>query len=182
MKSAVPKIYRFKEIDSTNSAAFRYAAQGVPSGSVFVAEYQTHGRGRWGSKWLSPPGKNLLFSLLLRPKMKAHRAPGVTQLACRSVAKVIQRRLGVRPSFKRPNDILVGGKKVCGLLVEAKGRANGNLECLVIGIGLNVNASPEEFAEEATSLLAVTGAKQPRQALFKGLLRQLRKDLKGWWE
>ena len=173
------KIYRFKRIDSTNNAAFRYAERGVPSGSVFVADYQTQGKGKWGRKWLSPRGKNLLFSVLLRPHFKAPQAPGVTQVACRSVAKVLKKKFGLQPTFKRPNDVLVKDRKICGVLVEAKGRSNGDLESLVVGIGLNVNASPRNPVLEATSLWEETGKKQSISVLLKALLTELNRDLKG---
>lgn len=180
MKFHRPKIYRFKRIDSTNSAAFRYAHKGAPAGSVFVAEYQTKGRGKWGRNWVSPRGKNLLFSLLLRPRQKATEAPWVTQIACRSVARVLERRFKLHPTFKRPNDVLVRGRKICGVLVESKGRANGDLDCLVVGVGLNVNAQSEELVTGATSVLEETGSQQSRPALLNVLLRRLRRDLKGW--
>ena len=173
-------IHRFKQIDSTNSAAFRYAKKGAPSGSVFVAEYQTRGRGKWGREWTSPKGKNLLFSLLLRPRVKAVHAPLITQIACRSVARVLRERLGLQPAFKRPNDILIGGRKICGVLVEAKGRTDGTLESLAVGIGLNVNSKSVELVAGATSLLEETGRRQSRSRLLKDVLAELRKDLKGW--
>ncbi len=172
------KVQRFREVDSTNSVAFRHAREGASSGSVFVAEYQTQGRGQWGREWLSARGKNLLFSVLLRTNLKAIKATGVTQVACRSVAQVLKKHCGLEPTFKRPNDVLVGGRKVCGVLVEAKGRSNGDLESLVIGIGLNVNAAPSDLATQATSLKEQMGKRQSRTVLFTALLRQLEKDLK----
>lgn len=173
------KKYRFKQIDSTNSAAFRHAQRGAPSGSVFIADFQTKGRGKWGRKWISPSGKNLLFSILLRPHFKASKAPGLTQLACRSVAKVLEKNFKLTPHFKRPNDVLVRGKKICGVLVECKGRPSGDIESLVIGIGLNVNSRREELIAGATSLREETRRRQPRTALLEKILKQLRKDLKG---
>lgn len=174
------RIYRFKQIDSTNNAAFRAAQEGAPAGSVFVAEYQTQGRGKWGRHWVSPRGRNLLFSLLLRPEVKAGKAPLVTQIACRSVAHVLKEKCNILPTFKRPNDILVSGKKVCGVLVEAKGRMSGRLESLVVGVGLNVNSKAGELVPGATSLLEATGKKQSRRELLKALLTRLRKDLEEW--
>jgi len=90
---------------------------------------------------------------------------------------VLQRKFGLHPTFKRPNDVLVGGRKICGILVEAQGRSNGHLENLVVGVGLNVNASPEELVKGATSVARETGKKQSRPALLKTLLEELRKDL-----
>jgi len=174
------RIHRFKQVDSTNDVAFRFADEGAPAGSVFVAEYQTKGRGKWGRHWVSPRGRNLLFSLLLRPEVKAAKASLVTQIACRSVARVLTEKCRLHPSFKRPNDILVGGKKVCGVLVESKGRASGQIECLVVGIGLNVNSRAGELVPGATSLAEATGRGHSRQKLLKALLAALRKDLEGW--
>lgn len=173
------KIHRFKQTDSTNRLALRWGERGAAPGSVFVADFQTRGRGKWGRKWVSPRGKNLLFSILLRPAFKAARAPALTQLACRSVAKVLMKRFRLAVAFKRPNDLLVGGKKISGILVEARGRANGELENLVIGIGLNVNSSPEELVSGATSLREEIGRRESRSGLLKALLRQLGKDLNG---
>jgi BirA family biotin operon repressor/biotin-[acetyl-CoA-carboxylase] ligase len=172
-------IHRFKQVDSTNSVAFRQSRD-APSGSVFVADYQTRGRGKWGRRWVSPRKKNLLFSLLLYPKVKASEAVGVTQIACRSVARVIGRRFRLKTTFKRPNDLLVKGKKLCGVLVEAKGRADGRLETLVIGVGLNVNASPRELAPGATSLWEETGRKQSRASLLNAILGEMKRDLRGF--
>lgn len=171
------KIHRFKQIDSTNEEAFRRAREGASSGSVFIADYQTQGRGKWGRRWVSPKGKDLLFSLLFYPRLKALRAPGLTQVACRSVAKVLEKKFGLQPAFKRPNDLLVEGRKICGVLVEAKGRVNGDLESLVVGVGLNVNSKAQELVPGATSLREVTGRRQSRPLLFKALLNQLGKDL-----
>ena len=174
------QIHRFKQIDSTSSAAFRYARKGAPSGSVFVADYQTEGRGKLGRQWVSPQGKNLLFSILLRPEIKASRAPWLTQIICRSVAQVLRKKYGLVPTFKRPNDVMIRGKKICGVLIEAKGQSSGKLESLVIGVGLNVNSSSEELIEGATSLLEQTKKRQPRSGLLKDLLTQINNDLVGW--
>ena len=171
------KIHRFKEIDSTNNAAFRFAAKGAVSGSVFLAEYQTKGRGKWGREWVSARGKDLLFSILLYPTIKASQAAGITQLACRSVAKVLEEKYGLSPAFKRPNDVLIQERKICGILVESKGRANGKLESLVVGIGLNVNSLGKELFTGATSVRKETGKRQARAPLLETLLDQLGKDL-----
>lgn len=171
------KIRRFKEIDSTNSAAFRFAEKGALAGSVFLADYQTQGRGKWGREWVSPRGKDLLFSILLYPTVKASQAPAITQLACRSVAKVLEEKYGLVPTFKRPNDILIRGRKICGVLVESKGRSSGQLESLVVGIGLNVNSSAKDLFPGATSVREETGKRQTRLPLLEALLTQLEKDL-----
>jgi len=104
----------------------------------------------------------------------------MTQLACRSVARVLEKDLGLPVAFKRPNDLLVKGRKICGVLVEARGRTNGELENLVIGVGLNVNSSPKELVRGATSVRGETGRKQSRAALLKSILNQLKRDLDGF--
>lgn len=174
------KVRRLKQVDSTSLAAFRWAHRGAPPGTVIVADYQTRGHGKFGRKWVAPRGKNLLFSVLLRPSFKAVKAPLLTQLACRTVAGVLEREFGLQTTFKRPNDVLVGGRKISGVLVEAKGRSNGDLDCLVIGIGLNVNARPEELVPGATSLIEETGKRQSRRKLLRRLLAGLKKSLKGF--
>jgi BirA family biotin operon repressor/biotin-[acetyl-CoA-carboxylase] ligase len=95
------------------------------------------------------------------------------------VAKVLKEKFGLQTTLKRPNDVLVKGKKICGVLVEAQGRANGRVESLVIGIGLNVNSSEEELVPGATSLKEESGKKEAKTPLFEALLRQLKSDLEG---
>lgn len=174
------RIHRFKQIDSTSDAIFRLAKRGAPSGTVVVADYQTRGHGKWGRHWISPRGKNLLFSVLIHPEIKAVRAPLITQIACRSVSKVLARKAGLPSAFKRPNDVMVRGRKICGVLVEAQSRMNGDLERVVIGIGLNVNARSEELVPGATSVVEETGCLHSKAELLKALLSQLKRDLKGF--
>lgn len=92
---------------------------------------------------------------------------------------MLERKFKFQPTFKRPNDVLIRGKKICGVLVETQGRANGDLESLVIGIGLNVNSTPEELVPGATSVREETGRTHYRRALLKDLLRRLQSDLRG---
>ena len=172
------QIKRYKEISSTNNLAKEYAAKNLGEGLVITADYQTEGRGKPGRKWISPPGKNLLFSLLLRPPMPPHRAPLLTHIACRSVADVLKRKYGLASTFKRPNDILVRGKKICGVLVEASSGSNGRLESAVIGIGLNVNAQIGDLPDGATSMKEIQGKIFDRRKILRDLLAQLKKDLK----
>ena len=148
-------------------------------------DHQTSGRGKLERKWISPPGKNLLFSLLIRPQMEASQAPMLTQISCRSVASVLKNNYGIESTFKHPNDILVTGKKICGILVESSTRTKGTvpsgdcppIDWAVIGIGLNVNAHPEELANESISLAKIIGKNQERDPLLHSILDQLAKDL-----
>ncbi|MFA6600567.1 MAG: biotin--[acetyl-CoA-carboxylase] ligase [Candidatus Omnitrophota bacterium] len=170
-------IRHYPEISSTNAIARDEAGRGAPEGLVITADYQTEGRGKPGRKWESPSGKNLLFSVLLRPALEAAKIPILTQIACRSVAAVLEHDYGLRPVFKRPNDVLIDGKKICGILTEASS-AGARVDYVVIGIGLNVNAGGETIFPGATSLKMETGRETDRAILLRQILEQLGKDLR----
>lgn len=172
------RIQHYRQLSSTNTLALQYAARGAAEGLVIVADYQTSGRGQFERRWISPPAKNLLFSVLLRPPVSPHKAPWLTQIACRSIADVLRKRFKVNPTYKRPNDILVRGKKICGILVEASSSSRSKLENAVVGIGLNVNANPDQLVPGATSLKCERdGKSSSRNALLMAILEQLNKDL-----
>lgn len=141
---------------STNTVALEAAKQGAGEGLVITADYQTAGRGKPGRQWLAPAGKNLLCSILLRPPLSQAQAPILTQIACRAVAKVLKEKYDIASQFKRPNDVVVGSRKICGTLVEALSSPS-KLEAVVVGIGLNVNAEPSELPEEGVSMKNITG-------------------------
>ncbi|MDP3921294.1 MAG: biotin--[acetyl-CoA-carboxylase] ligase [Candidatus Omnitrophota bacterium] len=170
------KIEHFKSLDSTNTLVSQYAREGRPEGTVVVADYQKFGRGRFGRKWYSKRNENLLFSVLVRPPVTAAKAPMLTQIACRSVAKILKKHYRLHPTLKRPNDLLIKGKKICGILVEASSSA-GQLQSAVIGIGLNVGAAPQSLRKRSTSMFAERGQQYRIQPLLKRILSQLREDL-----
>lgn len=170
------RIERRAEVSSTNSILLDFARNGEPEGLAVSADYQTEGRGKPGRKWISSRGKDLLFSLLLRPPVKAHELPIITQTACRSIASVLESRCGISPEFKRPNDLLVNGKKICGILTESACKASGACEAVVIGAGLNVNSAQDEIPETATSLYLETGKLWERDVLLKEILDRLLRD------
>lgn len=172
-------IKKFRRLASTNTAAQQYAQQGAREGLVIVADYQTQGRGRLGRKWVSPPGQDLLFSILLRPPLSPSKAPLLTQLICRSVASVLKKYYGLLPAFKRPNDLLIQGKKICGVLVESQSNGSQRLDYVVIGIGLNVNSSISNRVPTAVSLKELQGKELRKELLLKRILNQIRKDLQG---
>lgn len=145
------RIEHLEETTSTNSLLLDRARQGEPEGLVLVANSQTAGRGKPGRQWLSPPGKNLLCSILLRPPLSPAQAPMLTQVACRAVAKVLKEKYDIASEFKRPNDVMVGSHKICGTLVEAFS-SQSRLEAVVIGIGLNVNAEASELPPKGISM------------------------------
>ncbi len=142
---------RMEEVDSTNETAKKYACQGAASGTLFVAERQTAGKGRHGRKWEDQPGVSLTMSLLVRPEFPTQNASMVTLVTAMAVARAVSAVLPAQ--IKWPNDILVSEKKVCGILTELI-FDNNNSPCLIIGVGVNVNnrSMPDELSDTATSL------------------------------
>jgi BirA family biotin operon repressor/biotin-[acetyl-CoA-carboxylase] ligase len=163
------------ECVSTNDLAAERARAGAPAGLVIAADTQTGGRGRLGRSWHSPPGDNLYISLLLRPARPAAEVPPLTLLAGGAVARAVE-ALGVSPRLKWPNDVqLVGGdggrRKLAGVLTEMAS-AGERVEHVVVGIGINVNATafPDGLAGRATSLRLATGQAIDRARLLAGVL------------
>ncbi|MEG1552009.1 MAG: biotin--[acetyl-CoA-carboxylase] ligase [Kiritimatiellia bacterium] len=136
---------------STNDEMLQRAEAGAVEGSLVVTETQTAGRGRLGRTWLSEPGQALLFSLLVRPLLPAEIAATVPLVAGLAMAQVLRQELDLDAGLKWPNDILIGDRKVCGILCEAQTSAEG-IEGIIIGIGVNVGAVPESVAYRAIGL------------------------------
>ena len=162
----------FKETESTNITA-REMAGSVEEGTVVIAESQTGGRGRLGRKWLSPEG-GIWLSIILKPKMQPSYAPRITILAGVSVAKTI-RSFGLPAKIKWPNDILINGKKVCGILTEIEAEID-MIEYCVVGIGIDANVDTESFPEEirdsSTSLKKELGHEINRVDFVRKLLSE----------
>jgi len=167
------EIIHFRETDSTNARARELAEQGAPEGTLVVSERQTRGRGRKGRFWFSPPGAGIYTSLILRPAMRPNDAPKITFLTAVSAAEALIRLTKLDVRIKWPNDLLVNGKKIAGILTEISAGREG-LEYAVVGIGINVNtpAFPDEIGRKATSVLIETGERFPRTRLLKEYLRQ----------
>lgn len=150
----------------------------APEGALAVAEEQTAGRGRLGRRWLAPAGTSVLCSLQLRPDAPGERLPELTGLAAQAVAEAVAALTGLEPELKFPNDVLVGGRKVAGVLAEARE------ERVVLGIGINVNVPAEQLPREvdrpATSLLAETGREHDRAELLAELLERLERRYEAW--
>jgi BirA family transcriptional regulator, biotin operon repressor / biotin---[acetyl-CoA-carboxylase] ligase len=163
----------FEETSSTNDVVERMAPSQVGEGLVVFAESQTKGRGRHGRTWISPRGKGLWFSVLLRPKFKPAAAARITVAASVAVAHAIQKTTGLDARIKWPNDVTIGGKKVAGILTEL--RAEGDeIGAAILGIGIDVNCRLEEIpAVIATSLLIETGQSQDRLVLAVQVLSAL---------
>jgi BirA family biotin operon repressor/biotin-[acetyl-CoA-carboxylase] ligase len=162
------------ELTSTNDEARRMATEGAPHGTVVVADRQTEGRGRLGRSWHSPPGENLYLSTILRPDLEPAQAPPVTLTAAVGVAEGIRGFIGRPPTLKWPNDLLYGGRKVCGLLTEMSAGPD-QIRYVVIGIGLNINTSefPGDLAQQATSLSIERGGRVSRVAVLASVINSL---------
>ncbi len=156
--------------DSTSLDVGRAAKRGASHGFVAVGEQQTAGKGRKGRSWASPPGENVYFSLLLFPKFSADKAGMVTPVMAIAVARAAQ-RLGLAAKIKWPNDVVIGSKKVCGILTELFFKEDGSFY-LIIGTGINVNqrAVPEELGEKATSFWMESKEVTDRERLLADVL------------
>jgi BirA family biotin operon repressor/biotin-[acetyl-CoA-carboxylase] ligase len=146
----------------------------LPSGTVAAAREQTQGRGRREREWLSASGENLTFSVLLRGKYNPRHLPSASMAAAVAVAELLEKE-GLKPALKWPNDVLVNGKKICGILSE--GIAGG----VIIGIGLNVNMQRADHIDQpATSILIETGRRRDIDELLGKLLKHLSVRLDEW--
>jgi BirA family biotin operon repressor/biotin-[acetyl-CoA-carboxylase] ligase len=174
------QIESHKSLDSTNTLTLRYAAEGKPEGWVVTADFQTHGRGKPGNVWFSSAGENLLFSVLLRPPVKASAAPMITQMACRAVRSVLK-EAGLQTNIKPPNDLMVGVRKICGILVETSSGTDGTLGGVVVGFGLNVGSSPEALGPKATSLAAEIGKAPGREKILAKILTALEQEVQPFY-
>jgi BirA family biotin operon repressor/biotin-[acetyl-CoA-carboxylase] ligase len=147
-------IHYFNEVDSTNEVAKYLAEKGAEDGTVVVAETQNKGKGRRGKTWISPPG-GIWMSVILRPEIPPHRASQLTLVTGVVVAKTIKEELNIDVGIKWPNDILIGDKKVCGILTEVNATMD-KVNYLVVGIGIDMNVDvpmlPSDLQKGATSL------------------------------
>lgn len=168
-----PLIHR-DACDSTNTIAFTEGVKGAPHGLTVVADAQTGGRGRRGRQWHSPPSTGLYASVLLRPDLVPQAAPPLAFAAAVAVAEALEQTLGLSPRLKWPNDVLLQGRKVCGILLEMSAEPE-RVAFVVCGVGLNVNVTtlPPELAERATSLLLETGEPVARPLVLAPLLGAL---------
>ena len=169
----------FEKTNSTNDVVERLAHDGVREGVVVFAETQTQGRGRLGRRWLSPSRRGLWFSLLLRPPLHPQAATRLTVAAATALVRAIRTQTGLTPDIKWPNDILLRGRKVAGVLTELSAELD-RIKYVILGIGVDVNLSasdfPAELRKSATSLKIETGADLQRAELASAILRELDYD------
>ncbi|MGE5422319.1 MAG: biotin--[acetyl-CoA-carboxylase] ligase [Ignavibacteriales bacterium] len=168
----------FPEIDSTNRKARELAIQGYPEGTVVVAETQTAGRGRRGRSWYSPAGRGLYLSIILRPRLPLREISKISLLTAAAVAETLVDELGLNPQIKWPNDVLVGHKKIAGILSEVSTDMD-SVEYIVLGIGLNLNMDSPEldqgFRTHATSAMLECDQPALRNRILQALLNRLEK-------
>ncbi|MDI6791077.1 MAG: biotin--[acetyl-CoA-carboxylase] ligase [Thermodesulfobacteriota bacterium] len=174
------EIHYLPTTGSTNNVARDLAEKSAPEGTIVIAESQTKGRGRLDRTWYSPPGTGLYFSIVLRPQLDPYDLPKITLLAGIAVAESIEETTGLHPLIKWPNDLLLEGKKVAGILTELYGDITSPY--VILGIGINVHTRREEFLPElqeiATSLTMVGGQNISRANLMQAILTHLG----GWYE
>jgi BirA family biotin operon repressor/biotin-[acetyl-CoA-carboxylase] ligase len=154
------EILTFGKVASTNDIAIALAKSGAAEGTIVIAEEQSKGRGRMGRHWHSPPGSGLWFSLILKPPLAASDSTKVSLAGALGLVKVLRETYGVRAQLKWPNDVVVGGRKICGILTEGE-FVEDRVRFVVMGVGMNVLSAEEDFPEEirsiATSLRMETG-------------------------
>jgi len=169
-------LHHFYKIGSTNTAAMAAAADGVPEGTVFLAEEQTAGRGRAANSWQSPRSTGIYCSVVLRPAMPPSDVLALSLASGLAVHAAIQQvDSRVNPDLKWPNDVLISGKKVCGILTEMNAEAT-RVRYIVVGIGINVNQPSFPKEPPATSLRLVTGSAWSRVELVAALLKSLDRE------
>jgi BirA family transcriptional regulator, biotin operon repressor / biotin---[acetyl-CoA-carboxylase] ligase len=166
----------FQETTSTNDVVDKLARDQVKEGAVVFAETQTRGRGRLGRRWVSPPALGLWFSILLRPALPPESATQLTIAAATAVSRAIRLHSDLRPEIKWPNDLLIRGRKVAGVLTELSAELD-RTKYVILGIGVDVNQKANDFPPElrstATSLRVECGHQVDRPALAAAILREL---------
>jgi len=193
VKWAGRSVQYFEELDSTNLEATRVAAAGACHGTLIVADRQTQGRGRRGRSWESPAGKNLYFSLVLRPQWEPEKSSMVTLVMAHSVARAMEASWSTavrekasvqtsgdivhRAGIKWPNDILLNSKKVCGILTEMR-LQNRDIQYIIVGVGINVKEQEfaGELSEKASSLSREWGVEISREMLLQNIMEAFEED------
>lgn len=170
------EVVYYETTDSTNLRAHDLGEAGAAEGTVVIADRQTAGKGRLGRSWISPPGVNLYASVLLRPSILPYHAPQLSFLSAVAVARAVEEISGLAPSVKWPNDVLLRGRKIAGLLNEMSAETEG-IHYVILGIGVNLNMRSEQFPADlrypATSLALEKGEPVARAAFARALLRHL---------
>jgi BirA family biotin operon repressor/biotin-[acetyl-CoA-carboxylase] ligase len=167
------RVYYYPETDSTNDVALSLARAGEPDGTIVITDHQRRGRGRRSHTWVDAPGRDLACSLLLRPEMEPRGVLPVTLAVATAVSVALSKLLDADVSVKWPNDVITGPGKICGILAESV-TASGSMGYVVVGLGINVNASaadfPEELRDRVASCRILTGAEWDRAFVLADVL------------
>lgn len=168
------KIIILDTVASTMDEAFRLGMENCLEGTVVCAESQSKGRGRLGRVWASPKNKGLYFSFVLRPSLPLNQLSQLTLMSAVALAEAIENISDLKPLIKWPNDILLGSRKLAGILTELRAESD-QVKFVVVGIGLNVNTSPHQLIKGASSLKVAAGHGFDRAQVFQAVLRSLEK-------
>jgi BirA family biotin operon repressor/biotin-[acetyl-CoA-carboxylase] ligase len=164
------EIYIYREVSSTNNVAQFMALSGAPEGTIIMSMSQTAGMGRLKRQWACPPGKGILMSLVLRPEIKVQFVPQLTLLCAVVVAETIRKVTGCEAGIKWPNDVVISGKKISGILAQSNFSKAGS-ECVIMGVGININQTtnqlPPDCRETSTSLKLELGQNISRVRVLK---------------
>jgi BirA family transcriptional regulator, biotin operon repressor / biotin---[acetyl-CoA-carboxylase] ligase len=162
------------EVSSTNTLALQLAEKGSPEGTVVVSETQKQGRGRMGRTWISQPESGVYVSLILRPKFVPMKAPCITFMSAIALVEALEQTFGIQARIKWPNDVMIHGKKVAGILTELKAEMEG-IHYVIVGIGINANNRkfPTSLQDKVTSLAIERGEEISRVKLVQTLLQKL---------
>lgn len=171
-------IHYHDTVESTQRIAHRLAYEDMPEGTIVIAEEQSAGRGRMDRKWYSPKYTGIWMSIILRPKIPLAKAPQLTLLAAVAVVQAIEELTELTPKIKWPNDILINGRKMTGILTELQAESD-RINSVIIGMGINVNQVSEDFPTDiekmATSIAIEQGRPLSRAALIRSVLTHLEK-------
>jgi BirA family transcriptional regulator, biotin operon repressor / biotin---[acetyl-CoA-carboxylase] ligase len=175
-------LFWYDEVDSTNNIALKMAGEGAASGTIILADSQTSGRGRLNRNWVSPSGRNIYFSIILKPNLSLEIYPKITMAVgvgvCRSLAKTTR----LKPQLKWPNDIFLGNRKLAGILTESGPLQKGSIPWVVVGVGVNILITSAEFStelrEKATSLLIHCGKSFSRGEILLQVVGEIKKAVK----
>jgi len=168
------KVIVMDTVTSTMDEAFRLGMENCPEGTVVCAEAQSKGRGRLGRAWISPKGKGLYFSFVLRPHLPLNQLAQLTLMSAVALCEAIEGSSELKPLIKWPNDILLEGRKLAGILTELRAESD-QVNFVVVGIGLNINTSVHQLVTGAGSLKIAAGHSFNRALVFQAILRSLEK-------
>ena len=174
------RLFYYDEIGSTNDEAFRLGEKGAPEGLVLVADSQSSGKGRMQRIWYSPPGANIYTSVILRPPAGMLQSTQIPIAAGVAAAETINDFCPGRAWIKWPNDVLIGGKKVCGILAQIK-MSGQAVDFVVVGIGINVNLAREQFPQDIQEIATALAIEAGREISRPELIIRLYENMTKWY-